>query len=199
MLLLIIKWFFLVTFNVFLKYLVAWPITPIVVLFAQRKFVIEGDGSPPMLEYWLPHWLWWFQTPDASLDGDGGWKSSSRPFLNESNRFKRYINRCFWLWRNSLYGFNEAVLSVPFGIGVEKLVTIGNPDVGNGPGGRSGTVKRYYYRNGKLEAWQYYFIRRLKRFPHKCIRVNLGWKLFSFGNRFSGHAALSVWVNHFIP
>lgn len=26
-------------------------------------------------EGWLPRWLWWFQTPDNSLNGDQGWQT----------------------------------------------------------------------------------------------------------------------------
>ena len=186
-----IKWFLLVTFNLVFKYLVAWPLTPFIVLFA------KSDG-------WLPGWLSWFQTNDNSLDGDDGWKSGTRPFKNNDRRFYRYLNRCFWLWRNSLYGFNESVLSVKFCTGLDKICEIlvikGHPGVSNGPKGKSGTVWRYYYLNGKLKAWQYYYIRRLKRWPGRCIRINLGWKLFSYGGSSkTAHAALSCWVNRFTP
>lgn len=45
-------------------------LTPLVVLFADK------DG-------WLPSWLWWWQTPDNSIDGDAGhlarWGTSTAP------------------------------------------------------------------------------------------------------------------------
>jgi hypothetical protein len=53
---LVIKWALLSLFNLVLKYGIAWPLTPVIVLFA------KPNG-------WLPDWLFWFQTNDASLDG----------------------------------------------------------------------------------------------------------------------------------
>jgi len=162
-----IKWCLSIVVMFFAKYLVAWPLTPLVVLF------VRGDG-------WLPGWLSWFGTPDNSMDGDGGWQTESRFFINESNKFKRYINRCGWIWRNSLYGFNRDVLSIKYKAG-DTLVVIGDPNVSNGPPGFSGTVVRRLMRGGKIVAWQWYYIRQYKRWPKTCIRINLGYKLWGFG------------------
>jgi|GEM_PF-388410 len=181
---LVIKWALLSLFNLVLKYGIAWPLTPVIVLFA------KPNG-------WLPDWLFWFQTNDASLDGDEGWKNGTRPFADNSG-FCRYVNRCFWLWRNSLYGFNQSVLAVDLTRDHLKLHVIGDPSVGNGPGGKSGLVRRCLVQRGKILAWQWYYIRRLKHWPNRCIRINLGWKLFSFGNRPKAHMALSAWVNRFM-
>ena len=56
----------------YLKWLLMVPVSLLVtvacVLFAP---VIVLFASPMG---WLPNWLWWFQTPDNSLDGDEGWK-----------------------------------------------------------------------------------------------------------------------------
>lgn len=164
--------------------MVAWPLTPIVVLFAKK------DG-------WLPNWLYWFQTHDNSLDGDGGWITESRPFLRETSRLKRYVNRCFWLWRNSLYGFNESVLSVETGYGLEKLVTKGNPAVSNHPLGVPGAVKRELYRNGRLIAWQWYYIKPLFFYKKKCLRINLGWKIWDYKPGIKQHMATSIGFNKF--
>jgi|CXWL01.1.fsa_nt_gi hypothetical protein len=188
MIILVIKWLFLVSFNVLLKYFVAWPLTPVIVLFVNKS----GE---------LPVWLFWFTTPDNPKLQDYGWIRESRPYLHERNGYQRYVNRCFWLWRNSLYGFNESVLSIKFDADNESLVTVGNANVGNGPGGISGTVKRYLYSHGKIKAWQWYFIKQLPFCKSKCIRINLGYKLWSWGDPAykSGHAALVCWVNKFTP
>lgn len=162
-----IKWFVSVVFMFFAKYLIAWPLTPIVVLFTKQ------DGL-------LPSWLAWFGTPDNSMDGDYGWRKESRFFVNESNKFKRYINRCGWIWRNSLYGFNHSVLSIKYKTG-DMLLLTGHPGVSNGPPGMSGTVVRHLVRKNKIIAWQWYYIRQYKRWPGKCIRINVGYKLWSFG------------------
>ena len=183
-----LKWFFLSVINLPLKYFVAWPLTPFIVL------CVNKDGE-------LPNWLFWFTTHDNLKLQDDGWIKESRPFLNESNRFKRYINRCFWLWRNSLYGFNHSVLSLESGIGVEKLITKGDDNVGNGPAGHSGLVRRYLYRNGDLIAFQWYYVKQLKHLPRKCIRINLGWKLWAWkqGESNRMHVTLSGWLHKFTP
>lgn len=176
-----IKWFILSISNLFLKYFIAWPLTPIICLF------VKTDNS-------LPYWLYWFTTPDNPYLKDIGWITESRPFLNENNIFKRYINNCFWLWRNSLYGLNESLFSVKFRNGIIKVV--GDDNVSNGPGGKPGLVKRYYYDNNKLIAWQWYYIKKIS--SKKCLRINLGWKLFSYGNRPEAHLALSCWINKYL-
>ena len=81
-------------------------LAPIVVLFASK----EG---------WLPNWLWWFQTPDNSLDGDNGWKAQTKP---------GYLTRVRWLWRNSMYGFAIGVLGVQVQPG-DRIEVQGDPKV----------------------------------------------------------------------
>jgi hypothetical protein len=178
------KWLLLVVLNLILKYFLAWPLTPIVVLFT------KSNG-------WLPNCLYWFQTNDNSIDGDEGWISGTRPFKINTG-FRCYINRCFWLWRNSLYGFNESVLSLTYPP-IRDHEIVGDERVSNSPG-FSGTVKRYLYgTNHKLLAFQFYYIKQLKRWPNKCIRINLGWKLWNVKdmNAKKAHIVLAAWVNRF--
>lgn len=74
----------------------AWLLAPVLPLFASE------DG-------WLPSWLWWFQTPDNSIDGDGTFnKPSAHPIIT---RMPQYWRRVFWLIRNPSYGFNWTVLA----------------------------------------------------------------------------------------
>ena len=76
--------------------LIAWILAPVLPLFA------SSDG-------WLPKYLWWFQTPDASLDGDSGWKDISKhPYVN---KLPRYCRQVLWLIRNPSYAFNWTVLA----------------------------------------------------------------------------------------
>jgi hypothetical protein len=149
---------------------------------------------------WLPNWLWWFQTPDNSLDGDGGWKSQHRPFMNETNKFKRWANRVGWLYRNKLYGFSVAVLSVKY-TPTQTLICSGG-DVTNGPEGMSGLSIRKLYEGTRLVGFKLYYIRQYKKYPHKCIRVLIGWKLKKSlddeGEVASFGFSPSPWM-HFIP
>lgn len=90
-------------------YAVAYPLTPLVVLFASK------DG-------WLPGWLRWFQTFDATIDS--AWQDSYQFCIDAtpSNWFQYvwtyrgapdtptglnlFMLRCRWLWRNAAYGFD---------------------------------------------------------------------------------------------
>lgn len=176
-----IKWFLLLIVNLFAQYAINFPLAPVIVLFAD-------DAG------WLPNWLYWFQTPDNPLDGDPGWKTENRPYLNEANKYQRWVNRFHWLWRNSVYGFSEQVLGVPYWVLCDTLWVDGDPNVSNGPPGKSGIVRRYLTRDREnnrvpeIIAFQWYYIRQFKRWPDKCIRINIGWKLWSYTGVGTGSA-----------
>ena len=127
-------------------------LAPLVVLFATK----EG---------WPPHWLWWFQTPDNSLDGDKGWKAQTTP---------GYLSRVRWLWRNSMYGFAIGVLGAKFEL-TDRVVTTGDPKVSNRPL-VEGLVIRRVYRGSKVIYFQWYYVKAWS--STRCIRINLGWKLW---------------------
>jgi len=143
--------------------LVNYAVAPIVTLFASE------DG-------WLPRWLWWFQTPDNPLDGDGGWQQKHRPYLIEDSKAKRWWNRTRWIYRNSMYGFAIDVLGAKTK-GTDVLVVKGNPQVSNRPL-TNGLVTRVLYRDNKPIYWQFYYVRAWS--ATRCIRINLGWKLWGF-------------------
>lgn len=172
-----VKWSFFLVVNILTNYLINWPLAPIVVLFA------EGDG-------WLPDWLWYFQTPDNPLDGDAGWKNN-KPYPKEYNAYQRWVNRFSWLHRNKLYGFGAAVLGIEYDRVNHVYERLGDLEVRNVPSpGKSGTVRRWLYdEHGRLIAWQFYYIRQWKRWPNKCIRLNAGWKLWSWEDRKSESAS----------
>lgn len=139
-----------------------FPLAPIVVLFASK------DG-------WLPKYLWWFQTPDNSLDGDDGWKTLHAPYKNPTTKFQIWVNRWRWLWRNCLYGFSYSVSGFEVKEGWTYWST-GPEDVGNRPL-REGLVKRWFLNGDGRLYFQYYYIKR--RNEVHCWRNNLGWKLWN--------------------
>lgn len=54
----------------------------------------------------LPKWLSWFQTPDATLDGDSGFAK-----IFPIDKYPEYYRRVRWLWRNPAYGFAWTILA----------------------------------------------------------------------------------------
>ena len=147
-------------------------IAPVAVLFASK----EG---------WLPRWLNWFQTPDASLDGDQGWIVEHRPFKAETNAFKRWVNRTGWLYRNSTYGFAIGVLGAK--LSAEDVIEVdGDTKVSNRPL-FNGLVIRRVRRNGKVVYFQWYYVKAWSK--TRCLRVNIGWKLW--GDAPSGQLVFS--------
>lgn len=59
------------------------------------------------------------------------------------------------------------------------VITIdGDPDIGDQTG-ISGTCCWKAYRQGKLIAWQFMYVKHYSIFNiNKCIRVGLGWKIW---------------------
>lgn len=148
-------------------------LAPIVALFASESG-------------WLPRWLWWFQTPDNSLDGDEGWKAEHRPFMIEDSKAKRWWNRTRWMHRNSMYGFAIDVLGAKT-LPSDVLMIRGDTRVSNRPL-RNGLVVRTLYRDGKPIYFQWYYVKAWSK--KHCIRINLGWKLWSFNPHKAGSCQL---------
>lgn len=136
-------------------------LAPVVVLFA------SDDG-------WLPRSLWWFQTPDNPLDGDGGWKEEHRRFKVEDAAWKRWYNRTTWLYRNPMYGFSIDVLGAKT-LWTDTVILIGDPLVSNRPI-HSGLVQRRLIRESKIIYFQWYYVWQWSE--TRCVRINLGWKLW---------------------
>lgn len=147
----------------FLNYFLA----PIVVLFANK----QG---------WLPRWLWWFQTPGDSLNGSIGWQTVDRRFIEEKNSWHRWYNRVTWLYRNSIYGFAIDVLGAKPLPG-DVVVVTGEPRVSNHKRDWcEGTVRYTLLREGKPVYFQSYTVKRWSN--TRYMRINLGWKLWSFSD-----------------
>lgn len=142
---------------------------PIVVLFA------DENG-------WLPEWLSWWQTPDNSLDGDEPWRSGRRPFAKNTG-WRRYVNRIAWLYRNSMYGYANSVVGVEKSPGCILRKNFDWPDSGKPSGydDAGGPALRWtLYKGGRKSAFQVFWVKRWGR--RRCIRVNIGWKLWDWDN-----------------
>lgn len=124
---------------------------------------------------YLPQWLNWFQTPFNSLDGDH--RHLERwPGTDIWSTYKR---RVAWLLRNVCYGFDMKVCGIPVDPDSDVIEVIGNPDISD-KNGVSGYCYWFAYRNNKLIAWQFYYIYHYEAFGlKKCVRVGMGWKLWS--------------------
>jgi hypothetical protein len=82
------------------------------------------------------------------------------------------------------------------GLLCENILTIGDETIQNTHPGKSGLVRRYLRRDGKIAAFQWYYVRQWKWFPDRCIRINLGWKLWGYTGK-SGEIAqftFSPWI-----
>jgi len=138
--------------NIFVT-LVAYALSPILPLFA------DSNG-------WLPSCLWWFQTPDASIDGDSGWQNTTRhPFVN---KLPRYFRRVLWLIRNPSYGFNCTVLATkPL---PEGFISYGNLKISDK--GVWGANFAY------VKNTQYFVVRAYcPTIFGKCLKFRFGWNL----------------------
>jgi hypothetical protein len=82
-------------------------------------------------EGWLPKWLKWVGTFDASLDT--GWQQHKwdHQWLGKyfDGRYK-YLARVRWLYRNHNYGFDYYVLGIPFVAEDWKVVKFEGPWMG---------------------------------------------------------------------
>lgn len=160
---LVIKWLLLIFPSLFIA-VFARLLCPILPLFASE------DG-------WLPSWLWWFQTPFDSLDGDSGsWERNPG-----TDAWSTYVRRVCWLWRNSGYGFDMRVCGIKVDPDTDKIVHEGNPDIGDNSG-QSGRCKWLAYKGetGEVIAWQWMFVQHYDFWKwHKCVRIGLGWKIWA--------------------
>lgn len=110
----------------------------------------------------LPNWLNWFQTPDATLDGDSGFAK-----LFPADEYPKYYRRVRWLIRNPAYGFAWTVLAyTPQNLDYKWVGSLA-PETRKGMG--------YFFMwqdNGYFE----YSI-RIKLTNSKCFYFRCGWKI----------------------
>jgi hypothetical protein len=154
-----------------------WLTAPIVVLFS------DGSG-------WLTRRLWWYQTPDNSLDGDNGWRTEH--FVG----WPRYIKRVLWLWRNPMYGLAwDGPLAAKIKVG-DLVATAGDPWIKNRQNAIAGS---YFCTVG--DHWNYKLVQPL--YGDTALMLEFGWKLqeFAQGRAESGRAmyVASVRLTAFYP
>lgn len=122
----------------------------------------------------LPKWLSWFDTPFDTADGDRGHQER----YPGTSAWDTYVRRVAWYWRNCAYGFDMRVCGVRVNPDSDEITVDGDPDIGDQTG-ISGTCRWKAYRDGKLIAWQYMFVKHYCIFGiNKCIRIGLGWKIW---------------------
>ena len=93
----ILEWALKAILNWAFTLLCYFPLNFIAPLFADEKG-------------WLPKWLSWIGTFDASLDA--GWKDGY--FSKGTKPWSLWWARVRWLMRNPAYGFDYQVLGIPF-------------------------------------------------------------------------------------
>lgn len=158
---LIIKWALLAPVSVFMA-VFARLLCPVLPLFAND----EG---------YLPSWLWWFQTPFDSLDGDeGSWERNPG-----TGKWATYKRRVAWLWRNSAYGFDMRVCGIEVDPDSDNILVDGDSGIGDDPDEHEGTCTWVAYRKGQPIAWQWMYIKHYSLFGEfKCVRIGFGWKIW---------------------
>lgn len=155
----------------FLSGLISIPVTILGKLFCWvLPFFVDEETKR------LPQWLDWFMTPNTNADGDPAhlerWPGD--------DWLSTYLRRTAWFWRNTAYGFDRQVLGVN-GQPTDFLEVKGNPFIGRRPFA-PGWCFRKLYRNGKVIAFQLYFVYAwpLGLFKSKCWRGNFGWMLWDY-------------------
>lgn len=149
-----LKWTALATSGLLVT-TVAVVLAPIIALFRQ------ADDR-------LPGWLSWFQQPDTPCCGDAAFHTNQIAWTTN-----KYLWTVFWQWRNPAYGFDATVLGVKIPNNF-TYTSCGDELVSNSPL-HNGYVFRKILVDNKT-YWQFYFVHGWT--TTKCLRVNLGWKLW---------------------
>ena len=102
-----------------------------------------------------------FLTPDNPMTGDAGHEARwvGKPV---------YVKKVAWLWRNRTYGFSHEIRARSRG----PVEVTGNPAVSNRP-----FFPGLVIRTTPEGYWQLYFVKRTLK--GRCLRVNLGWKIWT--------------------
>ena len=139
--------------------LLAMPLTPFVVLFANHT-----TGRLP----WLFRWM---ETPDQLLPGDPGIVGKPTSWLGY------WWASCRWLWRNPAYRATNPFKFVPLvsGDGIPVLgAPKGNMHVNNQP-----FVPGYFLGTAENASHKVFDLFVVWKWPgiNKCLRIRFGWKL----------------------
>jgi hypothetical protein len=158
-----IKWVFsLALYLIF--WCANWFIAPIYSLFTAKGWPIWGK---------------FLQTPDNLPVGDRQFLREGAPYPGIFHTgWKAWVNRTAWLYRNPMMGLSVDTLGYK-PLPHDSILSCGNPRVGD-KRKVEGLFSQYVYRQGKLVAFQHYYIKRWSE--TKCSRLRVGYKLSSWPN-----------------
>jgi len=142
--------------NFLVTYLVAYPIAPILPLFASLQMGWCDNHSYQAIGPRLPKWLGLFQTPDNSLDGDATFQKLNPP---------SYWSKVRWLWRNPAYSFALRYITAPYSTTVN-----GDPSIKDNDNAKAGWC--FVKSNG---LFQFVLVSPIGF--SRCIYINLGWNI----------------------
>jgi hypothetical protein len=168
-----IRWFFYLIASVMLE-LLNIVIAPVVTMFPVSRVGWCNNHEAQAISPRLPLWLAWFDTPDNSLMGDDGYFFDHAPFPTAVTGWRGWVNRWFWLRRNSCYGFKWSVLAAE--ICPETTFEVKGDLSINHRTGKTGTLL-IRASNG---YWQ---IKSVARWPWSKTAgymVSMGWLLDSY-------------------
>lgn len=132
----------------------------------------------------VPKWLNWFLTHDNDIDGD---PDHLQRWTGES-KWKKFLRRTAWLWRNKGYTFDYDVCGRILG---NTLVNKGDPETSDAK--KAGYIFQYD-ENG---TWEYYLVKPYSFKKDKCLRIRFGWKiadgLVGTGSKMMLATSIGVW------
>ena len=152
---------------IYLWYLILVPISLIITLIAvllapiMPLFATQQEGWLDNHSRWglgprLPKWLFWFQTPDNSLDGDATFERLNPP---------SYWSHVKWLWRNPAYAFALRYLHNPY-----YTKVLGDPSIRDNDNAKAGWC--FVKANG---LFQFRLVAPIGF--SRCFYCNLGWNV----------------------
>lgn len=132
----------------------------------------------------VPKWLNWFLTHDNDIDGD---QDHLKRWVGES-KWRKFLRRTAWLWRNKGYTFDYDVCGRVIG---NTLVNKGDPETSDAK--KAGYIFQYD-ENG---TWEYYLVKPYSFKQDKCLRIRFGWKiadgLIGTGARMMLATSIGIW------
>ena len=147
----------LVPIDFLFTYLVAYPLAPILPLFAVQKEWWCDNHSYRAVGPVLPNWLNVFMTPDNTLDGDAG--AIARNGIG-------YWAKVKWLWRNAAYSFALRYLNKPYLTEARGDTSIKDND----------NAKEGWCLVNANGLFQFRLVRRIFS-TNRCLYINFGWNV----------------------
>lgn len=138
--------------------ILALLLAPVLPLFATNSYGWSDNHSKQGFGPRLPDWLFWFMTPDNSLDGDATF---------ERINGRGYWSQVKWLWRNPLYAYGIQYLKG------EEGTYVGDPTIKDNDNAKAGWCF--------VKAQGLFQFRYVKKIPFiaQCIYINFGWNIMA--------------------